>query len=392
MCAGIAISDEWAGRRDGESPRECRARRLEAMLRAERFWTLACVLASRKDPSLDVAGVRGIRYVQRAVARLDERGDTSTDADFQLLSRQMPYGLVGIYASVGDELGMIDRASLTLGPDVGRRLALSFIAETKMPDSLQRVIAEGGTSGLTTLTSWGASAHVNAPRGGEENRALDDALVASDVRRRMAALLAAHRAADGEDELARLRRILQSLASSDDDPDLREGLRAVLAFEECYRLLLLGFQRLLWTCQTQEPYTIELRQIRQDKVLDNVLDRLPAAAEGLRHAVEEAQTIAFTKGLERLADSQSFVFGAASAGTVVDLVGHILSRHRDVQHAKVAGGRRKMPWLEERDGRVTPTLASAMRVARPPERSDDVLAHPYRTLAADHFRGPIGAS
>ena len=100
MCAGIAISDEWAGRRDGESPRECRARRLEAMLRAERFWTLACVLASRKDPSLDVAGVRGIRYVQRAVARLDERGDTSTDADFQLLSRQMPYGLVCNGASV----------------------------------------------------------------------------------------------------------------------------------------------------------------------------------------------------------------------------------------------------------------------------------------------------
>jgi hypothetical protein len=30
MCAGIAISDESAGRRDGESLRECRARRLGA--------------------------------------------------------------------------------------------------------------------------------------------------------------------------------------------------------------------------------------------------------------------------------------------------------------------------------------------------------------------------
>jgi hypothetical protein len=56
LCAAIAISDERGGRRDNECPRECRARRLETILRAERFWTLACVLASLKDPSLEVAG------------------------------------------------------------------------------------------------------------------------------------------------------------------------------------------------------------------------------------------------------------------------------------------------------------------------------------------------
>ena len=393
MCAAIAISDERAGRRDSESPRECRTRRLEASLRAERFWTLSCVLASRKDPSLDVAGIRGIRYVQRAVARLDERKDTSTDADFPLLSRQMPYGLVGIYGSVGDELGMIDRGSLTLGADIGRRLGLGFIAETQMPESLQRAIAEADTTvGLTTLTTWGATAHTNAPRGREENRALEEALVASDVRRRTAALLAKHPAVEGEHELVRMRRILQALASCDDDPDLREAIRAVIAFEDAYRLLLLGLLRLLWICQSQEPYVVDLAKVRDDKLLGHVQGRLPAAWDALNKAVEEAQTQAFTVGLERLAESQSFVRGAAGARDVLGVVECILNRHRDVQHAKLDGGRRKMPWLEVRDGKIVPTLASAMQVGRPPERADDMLAHPYRTFAADQFRAPQGAS
>jgi hypothetical protein len=304
----------------------------------------------------------------------------------------MPFGLVGIYGSIGDELGMIDRASFTLGPDVGRRLALSFIGETKMPEPVQRVIAEGGSVGLSTLASWGVAAHVNAPRGREENRALDDALIASDVRRRMALLLAAHAPSAREHELARMQRIAQALASSDDDPDLRESLRAILAFEECYRLVVLGFQRLLWTCQTQEPYSVELRKVLGEKVIGRILDRLPAAADVFQRAIDEGQTQAFVKGLETLNDARTFIADASRATTAVDLVERILARHRNVQHAKMDGGRRKMPWLEARDGTVTPTLASAMRVARPPERVDDVLAHPYRTVAADHFRDPGGPS
>jgi hypothetical protein len=108
MCAAIAISDGRAGA-DVETPREVLARRLDSILRAERFWTLASLLAAKKDESLGIEGIRGIRYVQRALARIEERGDTSTDADFPLLSRQMPYGLVGIYGSIGDELQFILR-------------------------------------------------------------------------------------------------------------------------------------------------------------------------------------------------------------------------------------------------------------------------------------------
>jgi hypothetical protein len=392
MCAAIALSDERAGGRESESPQQCRVRRLDAILRAERFWTLACVLGSRRDTSLGVGGVRGIRYLERAVARIDERRETSTDADFLLLSRQMPFGMVGIYGSIGDDLGMIDRGSFTLGPDVGRRLALSFIGEAKMPEPIKRAIAGGGSAGLSTVASWGVTAHVNAPRGCEENRALNDALIASDVRRRMALLLAAHAPSEGEHELVRMVRIAQALAGSDNDPDLRESLRAILAFEDCYRLVLLGFQRLLWTCQTQEPYSIELRKVHDDKVLAMIVDRLPAAADAFQRAIDEGQTQAFVKGLERLNDARMFVSEASRATTAGDLVERILARHRDVQYAKMDGGRRKMPWLEARDGMVAPTLASAIRVARPPERVDDVLAHPYRTVAADHFRDPGGAS
>jgi hypothetical protein len=391
MCAAIAVSDDRADARN-ESPRECRDRRLAAILRAERFWTLACLLAANKDPSLGIEGIRGIRYVQRALGHIEERGDTSTDADFLLLSRQMPYGLVGIYGSIGDELGIIDRKSFTLGPDLGRRLALSFIGETRMPDSLQRAIAEGGTVGITTLTSWGALSHVNAARGVEEHRALEEALVASDVRRRMANRLSVHLPAEGEHEILRLRRVLQSLASSDDDADLREAIRTLLVFEECYRLLLLGFQRLLWMCQNQEPFTIDLATLRGDAVLGEIVKQLPAASEGLTRSIDEANTPAFKANLERLSDAKSFVNAAAHARDAIGLVECILARHRNIQHAKFDGGRRKMPWLEVRDAKVMPTLASAMRVVRPPERTDDVLAHPYRTFAADQFRGTNGAA
>jgi hypothetical protein len=392
LCAAIAISDGRTTRIDAETPRTRTQRRLDAIQRAERFWSLGSLLATRKDDSLPTSGLRGIRYVEQALRRIDERGDTSTAADFRLLSRQVPYGMVGIYGSVADELGLIDRATLTLGADLGRRLAEAFVAETKMPDSLKRAVAEGGDVGLTPLAAWGASAHVNAPPAAEEGRVLRETLVASEVRARTAALLGAHPPQEDEEELARLARVLRALATTDADADLRETLRAIVAYEASYRLVLLGFQRLLWSCQTQEPFTIELATTTKDKVLASALATLPEAVAALEDALVEGQTRAFCVSLERLSDVRGFLQGIVAARSVPQLVERLLARHREVQRAKVAGGRAKMPWLEIREGRVALTLSSGMRMLRPPERSQDVLAHPYRTAAVDSFLLAGGAS
>ena len=255
-----------------------------------------------------------------------------------------------------------------------------------MPESLRSAIASGGSVGLSTLTNWGRRAHLNIKPEKEEAQVLQEALVANSVRARAAALLRAHPPTEGEHELLRLDRVLKAMASTDDDADLRETLRAIVAFERCFRLALMAFQRLLSQCQRQEPFAVELAATSNDKPLAGLLDEMPEAFDTLDRSLVEAQTHAFRADLVRLTDARSFLQAVATAKEVSALVEQIIDRHRDVQQAKRDGGRAKMPWLEIRNGKVVPTMSSAMRILRPPAAAEDVLAHPYRTSAVDNFQ------
>jgi hypothetical protein len=217
--------------------------------RLERFWTLACVLASRDDPALDTSGVRGIRYVEAAIARLDDSRETSTAANFRLLSRQLTYGMVGIYGTVADGLRLVTRDTLTLGADLGWRLGQAFVDETGMPPPLKRAVVQGDEVGLASLKKWGARAHLDGQTGPGESAVLGEVMRANDVRRRMCELLRQYPARDDEAELGRLARVSAVLESSEEHPDLQDALRAILAFEDCYRIALLVFSRLLWFSQ-----------------------------------------------------------------------------------------------------------------------------------------------
>lgn len=390
LCAAIRISDELAGDTSSENPRQRSQRRLEAIQRLERFWTLACVLASRNDPELATNGIRGLRYIETTLRRMDERGETSTDASFRLLSRQVPYGMVGIYGSVADGLHLIARDTLTLGPDLGRRLADAFISETEMPGSLRKAVADGGSVGLSFLAKWGARAHLDLPPAATEGRVLMEALEADDTRRRMCVLLHDNPLREGESELHRLHRIAQALASNDDHQDLREALRAIVAYEDVYRLSVLAFFRLLWFCQATEPFSIELTAAASDPVINQVHASVQSAWQRLDGALAEANTFTFKEGLDRLTDVCTFAREATAAANARALVERVLLRHREVQRAKLDGGRPKMPWIEIRDGKVVPTLSSAQRLGGAPETVDAVVAHPYRTIAADRFVQPRG--
>jgi hypothetical protein len=391
LCAAIHLFDERAG--DGDaSPRERRERRVAVAQRLERFWTLACVLASREEDALPTDGIRGIRYVEAAALRLEGAEARDTDADFRLLSRQLTYGMMGIYGSVAEVLRFLDRETLALGPDLGERLGSAFVNETGMPNGLQKAIVEEGSVNLTTLTRWAKAAHLAATPGPLEARALDEAFHASDIRHRTGLLLVEHPPLEEESELLRLRRIAKALASGDRDPDLREALRAIVAFEDCYRAALLAFQRVLWFCQAESPFLYDLARAQRDEVLGAAKRDLRQAADRLAAAMEEGVTVKFRENLERLRDVRTFVEAAAASATPAEFLEHVLARHRDVQRAKFDRGRSKMAWLELRSGSVTPTLAVAQHLSRAPDTVDAMPAHPYRTVAADRFCAMGGVS
>lgn len=95
--------------------------RLECILRFEWFWALGNVLASQEadDGELPDSGIRGVTYVRDAPDRVLQAGDRRVKADYRMLSRQVPDGVVGIYRAVADGMRFIDRKTLTLTADLG---------------------------------------------------------------------------------------------------------------------------------------------------------------------------------------------------------------------------------------------------------------------------------
>lgn len=387
LCAGLVLADELDAK---GTPRERLNQRRDVVMRIERFWVLGCALAS-ESASLSNAGLRGIRYVSVARQKLAEARET--DADYRLLSRQSTYGLLGIYGNVADNLRLVASDTLTLNADLGVRLGKAFLDETEAPAALRTAIVERGNVRVSALAEWGQRAHVSArpkARAGEQ-RALGEALVASDVRRRMIKLLAEHPAQADDRELDRIERISRELASTERDPDLREALRAILAYERGFQESLLVFQRLLWACQTP-PFNVSLASLRDERSLSTSRDDIARASEDLDAALSEARTGAFLSQRERVNDVAEFLRSAARAATVDELASVVVRRHVDVLRGRLLGGRSKMPWLEEKGGKVVPTLAAAQRIERPPARASDVPPHGYRTWAADQLRSAGGLS
>ena len=118
ICTGIYLS--------GDTPeanqRELIRQRQETILRLERFWALANVLA-RPDQS---GGVRGVTYAKKAWQELQRSGAARTTANYRLLSRQPQYGAIGMYANVADGMRFLSRDDFTLTPGLGEVAAEAF--------------------------------------------------------------------------------------------------------------------------------------------------------------------------------------------------------------------------------------------------------------------------
>ncbi len=383
LCAGAFLAEVDIA----DSPRIQYETRLASILRLERFWALANVLASQGSFGDDspLFGVRGYRYVIRKLESLRRSGSQRTDATFPLLSRQIPYGVVGIYGAVADGMRLIDRRTLTPTPDLGEVLGDAFVRETAAPQSLIKAVRNDGNFSVSQLTEWGTRSHIAGQTGEVERKCLSEALRRDPVRSRMANLLAKHPFQGNDDtELRRLSRLRHVLAGSCEDRDLHEAVGVIVDFEAAYRLVMLGFERLLRLCRTLPSAAIKPGDIKADGVIERVCRDLPTASAKLCAALDSTVTERFRQDLQRLEDTRRFLERASNACvSPTSLARELMDRHSDIQRGKFDRGRRKMPWLERIGDRISLTMTRVGGLDREAMTPEAIAAHPYRLSSAD---------
>jgi hypothetical protein len=189
---------------------------------------------------------------------------------------------------------------------------------------------------------------------------------------------------DSDTELARLSRVIRTLKRSDEHHDLREAIECTLAFEDCYQHALLGFERILWLCRHHTATAITLAELDRDPVLAFVKANLSTRVRRLIDALDDGSTSAFRESLDRLSDVRRFLETASGAvGDHSAFIDALVNRHTDVQHGKFDRGRRKMPWLERNDSRISLTMTRAGGMNREASQPVHIAPHPYRLGATD---------
>jgi len=390
LCAGasLAVTDV------SDTPRRQYQSRLECVLRFERFWALANVLASEQAPDdkLPVGGIRGVTYAQAKARSILGAPVRRVSSDYKLLSRQVPYGVVGIYGAVADGMRLLDRKTFTLTPDLGGRLAEGFLEQTSAPAVLLKAVRENGDVPVDGLAEWGRRAHIAREPLRAERGPMAEALHRDPVRGRMAAVLVRHPfQSDQETELQRLKRLLPALSRDSACADLEEAVSTILAYEACYQLVMLAFERLLWACRSTPAAAVRAADLASDPVLTLVSARTPAATRHFVKLLDKARTEQFLAGLERLGDVRRFLeVGAAACGSVESLTRELLVRHAEVQRGKFDRGRRKMPWVEEAAGRIRLTMTRVGGLDREAKVPADIAPHPYRLPSTDALVAAAG--
>jgi hypothetical protein len=392
LCAGASLIGDGSA----ATPRKVQQARLECVLRLERLWGLACLLASEHaddadrdedDWILDVGGLRGVTYYRAQADRVRRESRNRVDAKFNVLARQLRYGAIGIYGSISHEIRLWDRRSLTPTADLGMRLAESFWIHTEAPDALRRAVRDDGEIAIERLAAWGERAHVAGRVSPGEAKCLHEALHRDPIRSRMAhALMECPSQGKGETELARLARIAADMERQSANSDLRESIVTILAYEEAYRAALLGFERLLWLARTLPSGAVTDGDLVADEVLGRVREDLPRLVVALIDRLDSGKTPHFRGDLERLADVRGFLEQTSvTCSSSTALAESILARHADVQRGKFDRGRRKMPWIERHLGRIALTSTRVGGLDFEATEPARITPHPYRLLAADRF-------
>jgi hypothetical protein len=377
LCAASEVVGAVPMSRAGNRDRE------KALLRFERLWALALVLASKAD-GFDSNGLRGVSFATRVVADVDPASSQALGSRFDLLKRQTQAGAIGIYGAVAVRLQLwADRRTMRVTEDWGKRLGRAYLDGTECPASVRKAALDPlGTVPAAELTGWGRRAHLLTPTTKEEAKVLHEIARRDPVRANMLDLLAAHPGMRGEPELTRLARIRGHLEHEGVHPELRQALGIVAAFESGYQHVLLVLERLLACCDRAAVPMVSTEEISADVVLRRALDGIGPAVAELEAAIAEVDDAKLLEAIPRLHDVRRFLERAGAASTALELVDAVLARHREVQAGKFDGGRRKAPWLEHADGRVRRTLTTAGQ-ARNAEEPTHITPHFYRCSAGD---------
>lgn len=389
LCAGISLAE---GEPDATF-RHQRERRRDCALRFERLWAMANALASRRE-ELSASGIRGITYVNAEMERLERNGTSAASAKYKLLIRQQQYGMLGMYGAIAEGMRLIERRSLLLTPDAGLRLAEAFISETKLPPTVRKAMQaekENIEVDLDILADWGKRAHVETNPGGEEARLIREALHRDPLRSRMATVLAEHQfnKSDGDDvdsEQKRLARIARSLSGKSEHADLHAAILTILAYERCYRISMLAFERILRLCRTCQSGVLKPTALLHDEVIKKAADALPHAVGDFKSAIDAIKNATPVMSLDRIEDVYQFLIGRLSAASdIAQFCQAVLSRHADIQHGKFNRGRRKMAWIEESGAGISLTMTRAGGRDFDVDTPEKITPHFYRLGSADAF-------
>lgn len=382
LCAGATL----AGDLHGLPEMKQRAARQEAILRLERLWALANVLAFEADEAR-LSGLRGITYAVSRMKWLRENARTKTTSDFKLLSRQTAYGVLGIYGNVAQQAKLVYRKVLEPIPSLGEPLADAFRKETQMPASVRRAINDGREEvGLADLQNWGGRSHLWGKTGAEEKRHLGYALETNATRNQFCELLRSAKAQDGEPAVNRLRRLAREANDRPARKHLWEALEAILRYENCYQLALLVFERIIFRCRRDQGGYVPLAEFGRDDVIELARSRMPDALAHWFEHVERTTTPEFKAEWTRIESVNGFLKTlAASTGSARQLTEAVLEHHASVQGGKFDRGRRKMAWVMQSEGRLSLAPTRVGELQREATKPDDIAPHDYRLTAADNW-------
>lgn len=370
LCAGLCLLEEVPGAPSGGTAGRSRRQRL---LPWERLLALStgyyAYSAQLPADSPEWRGLRGISYVQRAVAQ------QRTTTEFELLRNQPGVGGVGTYWVTLVNGGLVENLSAELTPR-GKQLGEAFLEPLAAKDraAVRRVLAADTPKfSREQLRSWGEHFSLNVACASKpETQVLRDALLEPRTQRRLFEAIADPKL--GTSGRKAFRDMARKLTSQRDDlaSSMAEVMELTRAFEAVHAGMLDRLDRLLSLNSRGEPIerSIAAQSLQGFQSLSSAAHTLQRKLDSLRKVPGEVATPV----RQFLASTQPVLDAQPGDQLLIELCRH----HEKVQSGKLDAARQpKQPWVALQGEKVIVSPAFAHE-SLPRPRDPDEFTHAYR--------------